>query len=388
MPGEALTAAMEMRDVIVMHRDETEDSRQLAQPIVEALIENRLCRVALPAQDGGLELPPQAWFEVYEELASAEASVAWVAWNNALVCLFARFMSPEVRSEVFGNPRNLFANSTRPSGRAVPEEGSHRVTGRWSLVSGCMHAQWIPVMCLVERDGAIEMLGPDTPRMLMAIAPRDRFEIIDTWHVGGLRGTGSHDAVLADTVVPDDKAFDPFGGQTESCIDSRLGRAPIASSVSAACASICLGIARGTYDALVELATSNVSPAPQPDLRDHARTQAVAARTGTRLAALRANLSESYAVLWDELAENARASDTAIADVWSAAITTALECRELVNDVYDVSGTASLYSDSPVERAHRDIHAVLKHIVIQPFWLEQAGRVRLGLEPDHPLFSR
>ncbi|MGW8369870.1 MAG: acyl-CoA dehydrogenase family protein [Gammaproteobacteria bacterium] len=388
MSKDALTAATDMHDLIVANRDETEASRQLARPIVEALIANKLCRVALPAKDGGLELPPQAWFQVYEELAAAEASVAWVAWNNALVCLFARFMSPDVRAEVFGDPDNLFANSTRPSGRAVPDKGAHRVNGRWSLVSGCMHAQWIPVMCLVEKDGAIEMLSSGVPRMLMTVAPRERFEIVDTWHVGGLRGTGSHDAVLTDALVSDEKAFDPFGGEAGSHIDSRLGRTPIASTMSAGCASICLGIARGTHDALVELATSTVSPGPQPDLRDHARTQIVAARTRTRLEALRAHLDHSYAVLWDELEMSASASDAAIARVWSAAITTALECRELVNDMYDVSGTASLYTDSPIERAHRDIHAVLKHIVIQPFWIEQAGRVELGLEPDHPLFAR
>jgi hypothetical protein len=28
----------------------------------------------------------------------------------------------------------------------------------------------------------------------------------------------------------------------------------------------------------------------------------------------------------------------------------------------------------------------MQHITLQPFWLEQAGRVGLGLEPTHPLF--
>jgi hypothetical protein len=44
--------------------------------------------------------------------------------------------------------------------------------------------------------------------------------------------------------------------------------------------------------------------------------------------------------------------------------------------------------DSPIERAHRDIHAVMQHVALQPFWLEQAGRVRLGLEATFPLFFR
>jgi len=220
MARDALGSASDLHDRIVEHREETENGRQLAQPLVEALIDTKLCRMALPESDGGLELKPTASFAVYEELAAAEASVAWVVWNNSLVCLFARHMPPGVREEVFGDPRNLFASSTRPEGRAVPNGESHRVNGRWSLVSGCLHAQWIPVMCMVEKDGEIEMLAPNQPRLCMAIVPRDHYEIIDTWYVGGLRGTGSHDAALSDEIVPNEKVFAPFFA--ESRMDSPL----------------------------------------------------------------------------------------------------------------------------------------------------------------------
>jgi hypothetical protein len=76
-----------------------------------------------------------------------------------------------------------------------------------------------------------------------------------------------------------------------------------------------------------------------------------------------------------------------LASVWATAITTALECRAAVTEVYAAAGASALYVDNPIERAHRDIHAVAQHIALQPFWLEQAGRVKLGLEPTHPLFA-
>ena len=50
---------------------------------------------------------------------------------------------------IFGDRRRLFATSTRPSGRAVVTEDGFRVSGRWSLVSGCELADWIPVMCVI-----------------------------------------------------------------------------------------------------------------------------------------------------------------------------------------------------------------------------------------------
>jgi hypothetical protein len=39
-----------------------------------------------------------------------------------------------------------------------------------------------------------------------------------------------------------------------------------------------------------------------------------------------------------------------------------------------------------VERAHRDLHAVMQHIVFGAAWLEAAGRIRLGLAPQNPMF--
>jgi alkylation response protein AidB-like acyl-CoA dehydrogenase len=58
------------------------------------------------------------------------------------------------------------------------------------------------LLCIVHEGGK--------PRLTPAGAPETRFmlltsevcEIIDTWSVGGLRGTGSHDVVVRDVFVP------------------------------------------------------------------------------------------------------------------------------------------------------------------------------------------
>ena len=54
--------------------------------------------------------------------------------------------------------------------------------------------------------------------------------------------------------------------------------------------------------------------------------------------------------------------------------------------MYDLAGASALYIECPLERAHRDIHAVMQHIVFAPFWMEAAGQVRLGLTPRNPIF--
>jgi indole-3-acetate monooxygenase len=205
--SDPLRAAQALRATIRATRQETEEARRLAPQVVEGLMDASLCRLALPASLGGHEVELVVALQVYEELAWADASVAWIAWNNQLVCLASRFASDAVRTELFSDARRLFANSTRPSGRAVVVEGGFRVSGRWSLVSGCELADWIPVMCVITEGTEPRMLAAGVPEMRMTYLPKGAYRILDTWYVGGLRGTGSHDIVVDDVFVPAERTF-------------------------------------------------------------------------------------------------------------------------------------------------------------------------------------
>ena len=380
---DVLAAAEGLRELVWSHRRETEDSRQIASAIVSELRRNGLGRIALPTEHGGLEIPPADQLPVFEALAQAEASVAWIVWNSTGPCWFARFLDEDTRSEIFEDAGSfLFASSTRPSGKATKRGDSYVVNGRWGLVSGCMHAAWIPVMCAVEVNGQLEMLAPNAPHMRLCFVPRAEYEIVDTWHVGGLRGTGSHDCVLRDAAVPARRSF-AIGAP--SLIDSPQGRVPIVATMSSGCAAICLGIATAALRALLDLG-SKVPVDGGPGLRDRAPVQSLVASAETKIEALRARLLTSCQMLWRKV-QAGRHENADLAAVFGAAITAAHECRAAVSEIYAVAGASALYTDSPLERAHRDIHAVAQHIVVQPFWLEQAGRVRLGLEPSHPLFT-
>jgi alkylation response protein AidB-like acyl-CoA dehydrogenase len=232
--NDQLRAARALRTTIRATRQETEESRRLAPQVVEGLIAAGLCRLAVPASLGGHEAEPGVALQIYEVLAGADASVAWIAWNNQLVGLASRYSSDAVRTEVFSDARRLFANSTRPSGRAVVVEGGFRVSGRWALVSGCELADWIPVMCVVTEGTEPRMLPAGEPEMRMAYLPQGSYRILDTWHVGGLRGTGSHDIVVDEVFVPAERTF----SFTEPAQDDRpLSRMPFFATVCADCAA-------------------------------------------------------------------------------------------------------------------------------------------------------
>jgi hypothetical protein len=122
-------------------------------------------------------------------------------------------------------------------------------------------------------------------------------------------------------------------------------------------------------------------------LRDRPRNQLAVAKACAQLAAGRGEVRRRYARLWDKIAQGDRPQADDIAQVFAATTTAALQCRDMVTELYAAAGTAALYIDSPLERAHRDIHAVLQHVVVQPAWLEDAGRVMFGLEPTMPIFA-
>ncbi len=382
--SDPLGAARALRVTIQGARKETEETRCLPPRLVKGLIEAGLCRLAVPASLGGHEAEPVVALKVYEELAGAEASVAWIAWNNALLGLFSCHLSDSVRAELFGDAGKLFANSTRPSGKAKAVDGGFRVSGRWSLVSGCELADWIPVMCVVTEGTEPRMLASSgAPELRMAYIPKGSYRILDTWYVGGLRGTGSHDVVVEDVFAPAERTFSPIEPKH---LDRPLYRMPLGPTMSAGCASICLGIAQTAIDALLELGSTKVQVDLVPGLRDRPAVHAMVAASEAELDAARLLLHDSLGELWAACSQGIPVTDRQRARTWGGALHAAKAAKAVVTAMYEAAGASALYVDCPLERAHRDIYAVGQHIILAHGWLEDAGRVRLGLKPNNPRF--
>jgi hypothetical protein len=91
--------------------------------------------------------------------------------------------------------------------------------------------------------------------------------------------------------------------------------------------------------------------------------------------------------LWDATVSRTTPSLDDITAVWTAAHQAVGVARTAVDATYAAAGTSALYTACPLERAHRDMHAMLRHLVAQPLWLEDAGRVLLGSPATHPLYA-
>jgi alkylation response protein AidB-like acyl-CoA dehydrogenase len=377
-----IEAANQVCSVAIEHRDETERSRKLAPSVVEKLKEFKLCRIGLPKSLGGWEDNPVEVLKVYELLSSAEASAAWCVWNNHLACTFGRFLDKDSMNEIYKDPSHVYANSARPEGVAEIVPGGYMVSGRWTLVSGCELSDWFALRCLVTSEDLPKTLGPGAKLKLFYI-PKSAIKVIDTWSVGGLRGTGSHDIEVADTFVDEKYAVD-FDSPVQN--DNAYSRLPIGCLNSAGNAAIALGLLKAAIDDLIKMCFERITPGKNPDLRDRLTVQSTIAKSKTLLESKRLQLHNSVDSLWRESVKGNSYSDVQLADVWAASCEAATASRSMVTEIYAVAGTASLYTENRIERVHRDIHAVLQHGIVQPHWMDQAGMAYVGLKPTAAMF--
>src|SRR5260221_8643764 len=99
--------------------------------------------------------------------------------------------------ELYADERLTMDGALNPFGRARVVDCGFRVNGRWPYGSGCKHAKWFLGGSLLLDDEGESL---HTSREM--IIPANQFEILDTWEVAGLRGSGSHDVVVNDVFVP------------------------------------------------------------------------------------------------------------------------------------------------------------------------------------------
>jgi alkylation response protein AidB-like acyl-CoA dehydrogenase len=379
--NEIVTSAERLIPLIRELRHTTENDRRIAAPIVQAMRDSDLCRMLL---DTGAPPPytPEEWLCVLETLAGAEASVSWLIWNNTLPCLWARFLDDAGRDRIFGDSRRLFAGSTRPTGQAVPTDGGFRLSGRWSLVSGCELADYLHLISLVHEDGVPRLLAPGQPDIRVLFVPKGHYDILDTWHVGGLRGSGSHDVVLDDVFVPMEDSCSPAPPLAGH---SQLAQLPIVSVMVAGIGAQFLGMARSAIAVTIDILRHKVSVDPGASIHERPSVLADIASYSTAVAAAGSHLHASMAAVWEHVRHTLPTAENRAA-LYSAGLHAATVARAGVVAMHAAAGTPALYIDCPLERSVRDLQTMAQHIAAQPLWLEDAGRVLLGHAPTNPLF--
>jgi len=366
-----LERARELQPLVCSFANRAEAERTLPLEVVQALREAGLFRIAVAAEVGGVEATPREQILAIEAISEADGAAGWALMIGVESLGFASaVLQPEVAEEVIAkHPAVIFSGALNPLGRATRAPGGFRASGRWPFASGCLHSDWFWGQCVLEESAK--------PELLEVLVPRSEFEVLDTWHVAGLRGSGSHDVELRDVFVPE--RFTTRVGLGRVHAKGALFRLPPFSRLAYNKVGVATGIARGALDAFVELASQRVPRGMSAPLRERRFAQESIAEAETVLRSARAFVLESVEEMWQETCAGRMPSAKQRALVQLACSKAVAASARAVEIVHAAAGTSANLLSSPLERRMRDAHVVGQHIIVSPALIEPASRVLLGL---------
>lgn len=362
-------------------RAEIESTRHVPADIVRRLKSIGVYRAIVPRRFGGMQLPLARFCEMVEAFAAADGSVGWVASFAGTTYLGALPMH-HLEAIYADGPDIAFAGGLYPVQKAVRVDGGIKINGRWNFASGCMGADLLGVGISIEGD-----VGPSggTPMPRLAVLRPDQVEIVDNWQVMGLCGTGSHDLVVRDVVVPEDWTF-IRGAEGTSSLSEPVYRFPSLARASLLHASVGLGIAREALDTVIGLAGGKVSLTGAPLPKDRAYVQRNLAHAEARLRASRALLYSEVNKAWSIVEGGGAVPPMSVNLLRLAAIHAGEVAADVTLAACKIAGTTSIALSHPLQRFMRDAHVVSQHAFLGEGHLESAGRMFLGMPaaPGYP----
>lgn len=364
--------------------DETENHRVVHPDNIDALRDAGLFSISTPRRFGGAEQNLRTFVETVAELGRGCGSTAWVTSLTNGTAFLAGLFGDRCHEDIWGaNPQAQFCGvlSNNPSITSARVDGGWQVSGSWGFASGCLHADWALISFPVfDEAGALE-------DDVIAMMPMSSFTIKDTWHVAGMRGTGSNTLVGADLFVPEHrvtsivKATD--GVNDNEHPDEALYRSAFAPYLCLIVTAPMLGIVAHAIEYIDELLAKDkpiiysfhenarMSPGVQ-----RARAAAQVAYDDAWL-----HIRRSIAVV-DEFAAAGEYPDVATRTRIRMDVGQALRLlRTSMHHLLDIGGAGSFAEACPLQRDWRDLEVASRHGVLNPQIAEEAyGRLLVGID--------
>ena len=198
---ELTKAAADLIPKLRERAEEAEDLRMMPDETIEDIKKAGIHKMFTPKRYGGFEMDWGTQVDVARELGKGCASTSWMSsvvmshsWN------LGRFPA-EAQEEFWPScPDAIIATAFAGGGEMKKTEGGYILNGLWRFASGVDHSD-----CSIVA-GQYKNTRSKSGTVLdyrMALIMPDQYEIVDTWHAEGLKGTGSKDIKVVDTFVPE-----------------------------------------------------------------------------------------------------------------------------------------------------------------------------------------
>jgi len=342
---ELIQRARDLAPTLQERSKKAAELRRIPDETIEDFHRLGFFNVVKPKRYGGYEMDPSIIFDLQLELGRGCASSAWVygvlnvhSWQLAL-------FAPEAQDEVWADdPKALISSSYMPVAKTEWVDGGVKLSGRWSFSSGCDACDWVFLGGFVPNE---EGKPPD---MRTFLVPRADYEIIDNWHVSGLRGSGSKDVVVDGAFVPDHRMHKFSDGFRQQSPGNEINPSPVykypfgqihVRSVS----TPAVGAAFGALDSYVDFMKNKVSQA-----------------TGGKAKESRRNFDEmaGYLQRGEKIPLDRRVhfrNDSARAVRVST---------EVIEQLFIACGARAAFEDHPINRHFQDVHVIRLHHANSP----------------------
>ncbi|MEP3050982.1 MAG: acyl-CoA dehydrogenase family protein [Erythrobacter sp.] len=371
--SDSLNALSELLEILPEKRTEMVAAQQQPDGVVDLLRQAGIYRALVAKRFGGDEMSPADFLRIIERISTVDASTGWVASFGFSAIYLSALPLPTLEKMYANGPDVIFAGGIFPPQPAVPVDGGLKVKGRWAWGSGCTGADLIGVGIKVEGSEAAGGL----PRI--AVMPASKVEIDrGNWDVNGMRGTGSHDMVVNDVVVPEEWTFVRGGS---SSLDEPLYRYPSMALAAQVLAVVALGAARGALDGFIEMAGGRNSITGAPVLADRAFVQTEIAKAEAAVRSAKAFFYETTEHAFQALVSGDELDKEQRVMLRLSASNAARAGADACLSVYKVAGTEGIFAGGNIGQKLQDSLVVPQHAFLSEGTYMSAGRCILGLEP-------
>lgn len=378
---ELLQRARDLVPMLAEREAATEAARDVPAETIAAFHETGMMRVLQPRRFGGLQLPFDVFSRIVEALAEGCAASAWVYAVLAEHQWIIASLPEQGQIDIWGDTPNAVASSSlAPRETATRTTGGWRLSGRFPFSSGCSHSQWAIIGARCE-DAA-----GNTPTRYLLV-PMHEIEIVDDWHVLGLRGTGSRTLMLRDVYVPEHRSVllrellegTPPGVHVHPDYD--IVRAPRGylvvfslPPVAFALGRRALTVAAAALGSRVSRGTTKLADSEIVQLRV-AEASAAIDGASLMLETLRARslaiVASGRPISAEEVLRNRRDLTHGMQQI-----------RTAVQTLFELCGARTTYDSDRLQPLLRDIMTIATHQAFSPLaTLVPYGRVLLGLPP-------
>ena len=378
-----LERVAKIREQLVQAGDEAQELRSLPAWAAKVMADAGLYRFAMPAELAGEDLLARDQIEIIEACSAIDGSVGWcVQINSEINSLILRQMDPKLAHRIADDWEMLVCSGlgtpNTPYDRKARREGAGwRMSYQGAFASGCHNATWNMVL----NPGA-EVIDQETgkPAESSWMVPRGEFEVVDTWNMAGLRGSGSADVRVANGYIPPEHLLPMNALASTKLYENPTLRNPV--QVPYNKGAVALGIARGAIDEFVKLALVKTPWMSGTLVRDMPEAWIRLAECEATLMAARAFLFESQLEIEANLGPLNGGRSTPewpfVRKGLLASTHAAQSSRHVVDLIHNTAGTTASRIGHPLERKLRDSHQAAAHGGVSWRHFSALGKTWLG----------